>query len=359
MNRQALHLVVFSFFLLFFSSKGVFAESCALGTLLVVNKSGDTLSLIDLASKQEITQVRTGEGPHEVMVSPQGDHALVSNYGSDTRPGHSLTLIDIATAKVLADIDIRPYTRPHGLAWLADGRHAVVTVENQQKVLLLDIDQRRIAHAYSINGKLPHMLALGADAQRVYVSDIYSEHAAVIDLAKNRVDVIKNVGVGAEGIAINDSTLWLTNRDSNKVIAFDLNEHRIVKQIPVDKLPTRVALSVDEKQLLVSSTGGGSVTLLDAQNGKRLGHWLLRKSFDIKRGRNMGGMFGFSPTPIGILFHPRARCFYVAASHAGYVAEINLQTGKTTAVMYAGKEPDGLAISLRPVLLEKDESINR
>ncbi len=56
------------------------------GTLLVLNKSDNTVSLVDLASKKSVATIPTGNGPHEVAVSPDGRLAVVCNYGSlDTR----------------------------------------------------------------------------------------------------------------------------------------------------------------------------------------------------------------------------------------------------------------------------------
>ena len=96
------------------------------GTLVVLNKSEASASLIDLATEAVVATVATGEGPHEVAVSPDGRRALATNYGTQAAPGSTLTLIDIEDGRALRTIALGEHRRPHGVAWLPDGRRAVV-----------------------------------------------------------------------------------------------------------------------------------------------------------------------------------------------------------------------------------------
>src|SRR6185295_15169127 len=50
-------------------------------TLVVANKDDATVSLLDLASGRIAATVPTGDGPHEVAISPDGRQAVVSNTG--------------------------------------------------------------------------------------------------------------------------------------------------------------------------------------------------------------------------------------------------------------------------------------
>ena len=60
------------------------------GTLVVLNKSEATASLIDLDSGRVAATVPTGQAPHEVAVSPDGRLALASNYGTREAPVESI-----------------------------------------------------------------------------------------------------------------------------------------------------------------------------------------------------------------------------------------------------------------------------
>ena len=87
-------------------------------TLVVANKAEATVSLIDLENGGVVATLPTGEGPHEVAVSPDGRFALVTNYGTREQDGNSLTLIDIAAAEVVSTIELGEYRKPHGIEWL-------------------------------------------------------------------------------------------------------------------------------------------------------------------------------------------------------------------------------------------------
>ncbi|MFI5175379.1 MAG: YncE family protein, partial [Terriglobia bacterium] len=67
--------------------------SAQTGTLIVLNKSDNNASLIDVATKTVIATIPNGVAPHEVAVTPEGTLAVVSNY-CGKEPGNSLTLID-------------------------------------------------------------------------------------------------------------------------------------------------------------------------------------------------------------------------------------------------------------------------
>ena len=53
------------------------AAPAAAETLLVGNKGEDTLSLIALASGEELARLPTGKMPHEIAISPDGKQAAV------------------------------------------------------------------------------------------------------------------------------------------------------------------------------------------------------------------------------------------------------------------------------------------
>ena len=57
------------------------ALSASAATLVVLNKSEHTASLIDPDSGKTLAKLPVGRGPHEVIVSPDGRTAYVSNFG--------------------------------------------------------------------------------------------------------------------------------------------------------------------------------------------------------------------------------------------------------------------------------------
>src|SRR5438128_7795113 len=84
------------------------------GALLVLNKSENTLAIIDPATLKVVARVPTGEAPHEVAASADGRLAFVSNYGTADRPGNTISVIDIAARKEIKRVDLGALLRPHG-----------------------------------------------------------------------------------------------------------------------------------------------------------------------------------------------------------------------------------------------------
>ena len=61
------------------------------GTLVVVNKGGANVSVVDVGSGVVLATLPTGDGPHEVALSPDGTTAVITDYG-----GRTLSLIHIS-----------------------------------------------------------------------------------------------------------------------------------------------------------------------------------------------------------------------------------------------------------------------
>src|SRR5580693_1286912 len=68
-------------------------------TLLVLNKEGN-VAIVDPKSQTVLGRAPTGDGPHEVVATTDGKLAVASNYGTGQNPGHTLSVIDIATNRV-------------------------------------------------------------------------------------------------------------------------------------------------------------------------------------------------------------------------------------------------------------------
>ncbi len=105
-------------------------SSASAGELLVGNKSDNTVWRLDLADGRRLGDIASGQGPHEIAVSPDGRIAIVTNYGHG-RPGDSLTVIDTAGGRATTTVDLGMHTRPHGARFLPDGDLLVTTEQSR------------------------------------------------------------------------------------------------------------------------------------------------------------------------------------------------------------------------------------
>ncbi len=319
------------------------------GTLLVLNKSDNTVSLIDLASKKTVAIIPTGVGPHEVAVSSNGKLAVIADYGTGPQPGSTLTVIDIPGKKHLRTIDLGEYRRPHGILWL-HGNQVAVTVEGSKALLIVDVEAGKVVASMSTDQNVSHMVAVSPKHQRAFVANIGSGSVTVIDLANKKKMVDIQTGAGAEGIDISpdEKEVWVSNRAANTVSVIDAASLKITGALESKDFPIRVKFVPGGKHVLVSNARSGDVAVFDAASKREI----RRIPMEVKAneassasGRIFGNQFGQSPVPVGILVAPRLSHAFVANTNADIVTMIDLKTWEIVDHLTAGKEPDGLGYS--------------
>src|SRR5688572_14559261 len=228
--------------------------------LVVVNKSDDTVSILDAKSGALRPTVRTGRGPHEVEVLADGKTAAVSDYGRAGEPGHTVTLVDVDRGAVLGTVELGPGTRPHGLDALADGR-LLVTAEGTKELLVVDPKARRVTARIPTGREVSHMVAALRSGGSAFVASIGSGTVSAADLASAKVSKDLATGAGAEGIDVtpNGREVWVTNRDANTVTVVGAANLEVLATIPAAKFPIRVKITPDGRRALVSCAQSGDV----------------------------------------------------------------------------------------------------
>lgn len=94
------------------------------GTIVASNMDAHSVTIVDVASAKNLATIPVREGPHEVAISPDGKQAVVAIYGNRNSVGSSLAVFDLT--KPTAEpryIELGAGNqRPHGLAYLPDGK---------------------------------------------------------------------------------------------------------------------------------------------------------------------------------------------------------------------------------------------
>jgi len=318
-------------------------------TLLVANKTDNTVDLVTVASGESRATLPTGDGPHEIAVSPDGAMAVISNYGRRDAPGSSLTVIDLESASVVGTIDLGRHTRPHGLAWFDTNRLAVTT-EGSAHLLVVDPVQATILAEIETAQEISHMVAVTPDGRRAFVANIGSGTVTAIDLESSSKLVDIPTGDGAEGITVSPdgSEVWVTNRAADTLSVIDPRTLEILHTIECASFPIRVALTADGGHALVSVARTGEVVLLDTVARTEMARAKLDLSaLPESTTRLFGDQFGDSPVPVGLVIAPDGKTAWVAATQADVVVVVDPATLAVKGLIQAGKEPDGMAYSPR------------
>jgi YVTN family beta-propeller protein len=323
---------------------GLGAAGASADTLVVLNKSDATASLIDLARGEAVATLPTGQAPHEVDVSADGRLALVANYGTRTEPGSTLTLIDVPGARVVRTVDLGPHKRPHGIRWL-DGRRALVTSEESKALLVVDTEKGSVESVITTGQEVSHMVALAPGGSRAFVASIGSGTVTAIDLKGGKAAGVVATGKGAEGIAVtpDGSQVWVTNREADTVTVLDARTLAVVATVPSASFPIRARVTPDGRWVLVSNARSGELAVFDARTRKEARRIPLKAELRPAEGRLM--QFGDSSVPIGVVVHPSGKRAWVAHANADVITVLDLESWTAVGTLKAGREPDGMAYS--------------
>ena len=316
------------------------------GTLIVLNKSEASASLIDLSSGEVVATLPTGAGPHEAAVSADEKTCVVANYGAQ-EPGNSLTVIDLAKREVIRTIDLGEHRRPHGIVFT--GPHEVaVTTEHSAHLTLVDIQKGEVTAAIPTQAQVSHMVVVHPELQRAFVANIGSGSVSVLDLAKQAFVRELKTGAGAEAIDLSPDgkELWIGHREDNSIAIVDPNSLKTLATMPCGEVPIRAKFTVDGKRVLVSNAQSGDVAVFDVASRKEIARIAMAAgAVADKDERLFGDRFGESPVPVGILVHPNGKLAYVANTNADVISVIDLEKLALVDRLVAGKEPDGMAFA--------------
>ena len=310
--------------------------------LVVLNKAEASASIISLADGRTIATMPVGDGPHEVAISPDGRWAVAANYGGQRAAGNSLTVLDLQARRPTRTIDLASYTRPHGIAWLPDGKRVVVTSELARALVVVDVPNGRVERAIS-TGQPGHLMTLSKDGRHAWTANIATGSMSLVDLDRGVVAKTVVTGKGPEGhdVSPDGRELWAADRTLNRITVLDASTLDSLASVPTGEFPNRVHFTPDGKWVLVSNIRSGTVDVIDAATRQPIDH--ISFAFDSTRANpTMLGAMGRSPQPEGILIAPDGKRAWVALSAMNRLAEVDLSTRKVVRYLTTGQEPDGM-----------------
>lgn len=316
------------------------------GTLVVANKSEATVSLVDTGSGEIRATLPTGNAPHEVAVSPDGRLALIGNYGTREAPGSTLTLISVPEAKVVSTIELRDFTRPHGIVWI-DNRFALVTVEDQQAIVQLDVPAGEVVRKIATGAEISHMVAVARGHGLAFVTNIGSGSVSVIDLALGKEIAEVATGDGAEGVAVTPDgrQLWVTNRAENTITVINPANRKIIAELPAGEFPIRAEATGNGRAVLVTNAKSNDLTVFSTDPIAEVGRVRFEAVSKGGEGRLFSDRFGSSSVPIGIEIVDDEMRAYVAHANADDISIVDLRRWEVVGAIAAGREPDGMGYS--------------
>jgi len=303
------------------------------GRLLVAQKGDQSLAIVDPASGLVLASVpEGGVTGHEVIASPDGRFAYVPIYGNSGvgKPGtdgSNLVAIDIASHKVIGNLDFGHGVRPHMPIFGPKDGLLYVTTELDQAITLIDPATLKIVGHISTGQPQSHMLALSHDGRRGYTANVGPGTVSVLDIAARKVLTIVPISTNTQRISISPDDRWVFTADQTKpqLAVIDTTINKVANWIPLSGEGYGSAVSPDGRWLLIAIPAKNNVDVIDLKVMK------LAQSIPV------------CSDPQETLVRPDNKVAYVSCAASDQVAEINLSTMKVARLFKTGKVTDGLA----------------
>jgi DNA-binding beta-propeller fold protein YncE len=302
------------------------------GRLLVAQKGDTSLAIVDPVAGKVIASVEEGGVTgHEVASSPDGKVAVVPIYGNSGvgRPGtdgKNIVVIDIASQKIVSNIEFDHGVRPHCAVFGPKDGMLYVTTEIDHSVTVIDPKTWKIVGSIPTGQPESHMLALSRDGRRGYTANVGPGTVSVLDMKARKTLTVIPVSSLTQRIAISNGDRWVFTADQTKpqMAVIDTKTNKVANWVPLSGLGYGAAATKDGRWLLMPIPAKNVVDVVDLATMK------------VARSVAVG------PDPQEVLTRPDGKAAYVSCTGANRVDQIDLSTWKVVRSIATGKGTDGL-----------------
>jgi YVTN family beta-propeller protein len=342
-------------------------HAAAAAELLVLEKTGEKLAIIDPVTLHVLARVPSGPDPHEVVASGDGRRAYISNYGGDGSDLNTLQVVDLKARKVLPPVSLGALRSPHGLDF-ADGK-VYFTAETAKAIGRYDPAKGVVDWVLGTGQDRTHMVLVGQDLRHLFTTNVSSATVSFIEAkeqqrfgpfpppppgaapgagpspppgpppAPRTVWQITSVpaGQGAEGFDVSPDgrQLWTANARDATVTVIDVVGKKTVATLPIPvQGANRLKFTRDGRHVLITGLGAFPPAPRDAAPDLVV---LDAATHQVLRRLELGG------GAAGILLDPGAPRAFVAVSGGNKVVVIDLARLELAGQIAPLGQPDGLA----------------
>jgi YVTN family beta-propeller protein len=299
--------------------------------LLVAQKGERALAIVDAAAGTVIASVpENGITGHEVAGSPDGKLAFVPIYGNSGvgKPGtdgRNIVVVDLASQKIVGNIQFDHGVRPHCPVFGPDGM-LYVSTELDHSITIIDPKTLKIVGAIPTGQPESHMFVIAHDGRRAYTANVGPGTVSVLDIKARKVLKIIPISGNTQRISISPDDKWVLTADQTKprMAVIDTGTDTVKAWVPIDGLGYGSTVTPDGHYALVAVPEANKVDVID------LGTMKMVEAVPV----------GASPQEV--LVRPDGKTAYVSCVGSNQVDEIDLGSWKVTRQIATGKGTDGL-----------------
>ena len=227
----------------------------ASGVAFVVDSGAAAISVVDMATLQEVRRIPVLREPHHLVLSPDGKSLLVGDTG-----GNEMLFLDPATGAIQKRM---PVADPYHLAFSPDGKFLTVAGLARNQIDVYDAGSMKLLKRFPAKSTPSH-IAYAPDSGTAFVSLQDTDRLIAIDLRKMEVKWNEPVGKTPAGVLWHNGKVLVADMGTDYVAQVDPADGRVVARITTGKGAHNLFLSPDRKILWVNNRAGGTTASLDA-----------------------------------------------------------------------------------------------
>ena len=326
-------LALIAIFVLVLISFDSVNASAAKEMVVVANKGDNALGIIDVNAGKQIAEVpEGGVTGHEVIVSRDGKLAYVPIYGNSGvgqpgTDGSNMVVIDLASHKVVGNLDFGKGVRPHCPLFGPKNGLLYVTTELNQTISIIDPKSLKIVGTVPTGAAESHMFVISHDGKRGYTANVGPGTVSVLDLDAKKTLAIIPISKTTQRISISNDDRWVFTADqtSPRLAVIDTAGNTVKQWVDLPGSAYGTAATPDGRWLVAAIQKTNQAAVVDLQTMK------VAHVIDVPK------------IPQEVLVRPDNKVAYVSCDVSGQVAEISLTDWKVNRLIAAGKSVDGLA----------------
>jgi DNA-binding beta-propeller fold protein YncE len=297
--------------------------------LFVANKVENSLVRFDLASGEETGRVPTCTNPHELSLSPDGEHVALACYG-----GAEVEIYTSADLEQVTTIELAPGARPHGIEWHKNGT-LFATAEGRGAIFMIEAPLSAAPVVTEIKTSEtggPHQLVVAPDATAVWGTNTATGEVVRVDLAQKKLTHTAALGGGTEAIALSSdgSALWIGANEADKAYRLDPTTLEIRAEVSTGRTPIRLQVHPNGKYAVTSELGTGAMSVIDTATNK------IVRTIPVSGSQ--------AAAQVTLFFSADGSKAYVAETGPGTVAEVDFASGEVLRRFTPGPGGDGMAV---------------
>lgn len=301
--------------------------------LLVAQKGEARLGIIDPVSGAVLAAVDEGGiTGHEVAASPNGKRAFVPIYGNSGvgKPGtdgRNIVVIDLASRKIVGNIEFDHGVRPHCAVFGPQDGLLYVTTELDKSVTIIDPRKLKIVGSIPTGQAESHMLAISHDGRRGYTANVGPGTVSVLDMQARKALKVIPISGNTQRISISNDDKWVFTADFTqpRVAVIDTATDTVAKWIPIDARGYGSAPTRDGHWLLMTVPERNEIAVIDLTT------------------MQVARTIETPADPEEVIVEPGGTAAWVSCPGSNQVAQIDLATWRVTKQIVSGKDSDGLA----------------